>query len=180
MYSISVPFSNLGNPVIVSVQSLSLLNDISCISLSFAFNVKVTVSGLGLVFCELLLSIHTLFTVISLSAGLCVLVRVVTVPSVVIFVSLYPSGNEPSVQVYSISLPSLFLGSFSTFAVQLFSSFNVTSVPLDRVTFSSSGLIPSWLLASSHTFLTVASVSSGVCVLVKVVTVPLTEVSVNS
>ena len=71
-----------------------------------------------------------------------------------------------SVHVYLISLPSAYLGSFSTLAVQLLSSFNVTSAPLDRVTFSLSGLIPSWLSASFQTFLTVASVSSGVCLLV--------------
>ena len=71
------------------------------------------------------------------------LVNVVIVPSVIVFDNLYPSGNVPSVQVYLISFPSAYLGSFSTLAVQLFSSFNVTSVPLDRVTFSSSGLIPS-------------------------------------
>ena len=41
-------------------------------------------------------------------------------------------------------------------------------------------IIPSWSSASSHTFTTVASVSSGTCLFVSVVTVPLRSAPVSS
>jgi len=47
-------------------------------------------------------------------------------------------------------------------AVQPLASFSVTLSPLLRVTVRLSGRLPSWLLASSQTFFTVAEVVAGV------------------
>ena len=85
-----------------------------------------------------------------------------------------------SVQVYSISWPAEYLGRPVMVAVQPFSSLRVTVWPSERVTSRLSGRKPSWFSASSQTFLTVASVSSGVWLLVSVVTVPSLEVPVSS
>ena len=86
-------------------------------------------------------------------------------------VNSYPSGKSASVQVYTmatdvpliIAVPSVFsyFGKPVIVAVHSLSAFNVTVWPFDNVTTKLVGLAPSWLLASSHTFLTVALVVSG-------------------
>ena len=125
-------------------------------------------------------SLHTFLTVASVSAGLWVFVIVVTVPSVVFFVTSYAAGTGVSVQVYLISCPLAYFGKCSIVASQLFSVFKVTVWPLLKVITTSFGLIPSWLSESLHTFLIVASVSSGLCLFVIVVTVPSVVLPVNS
>ena len=114
-------------------------------------------------------SSHTFLTDASVTAGVCLFVIVVTVPFVVLFSMLYPSGTSVSVHVYLINCPFSYFGNPATVCVHLFPSFNVTSVPLLKVTVKVVGRFPSWLLLSSHTFLTVASVVSGVYEFVNVV-----------
>ena len=53
-------------------------------------------------------------------------------------------------------------------ALHWLDSLRVTVSPFDRVTVRLSGRLPSWLFASTQTFLTVASVVSGVWVFLTV------------
>ena len=152
----------------------------SAVKVTVCPSLRVTTISFGLIPSWLSASLHTFLTVASVSAGLWVFVIVVIVPSVVLPVNSYPVGTLVSVQVYLISFPSLYFGKFLTVSVQLFSAVKVTVCPSLRVTTSSSGLTPSWLSASLHTFLTVASVSSGLWVFVIVVIVPSVVLSVNS
>ena len=86
-------------------------------------------------------------------------------------VNSYPSGKSASLQVYTmatdvpftIAVPSVFsyFGNPLIVAVHSFCSLSVTVCPSDNVTTKLVGRFPSWLLASSHTFLTVALVVSG-------------------
>ena len=71
------------------------------------------------------------------------MVKVVTVPSTTVFISSYPSGASLSVHVYLISTPLLYFGSSFTVAVQSFSAFRITSVPLLNVTSKLDGRFPS-------------------------------------
>ena len=97
-------------------------------------------------------------------------------PLTLVSVNSYPSGKSASVQVYTIAtdVPLIIAVpfSFSYFgkpvivAVHSFCSFKVTDCPLLNVTTKLVGLLPSWLLLSSHTFLTVADVTTGVWVFV--------------
>ena len=64
---------------------------------------------------------------------------------------------------FTIAVPSVFsyFGKPLIVAVHSFCSFKVTDCPSDNVTTKLVGRFPSWLLLSSHTFLTVALVVSG-------------------
>ena len=93
----------------------------------------------------------------------------VTSPTVLV----YPSGTFGSATVYLIALPFLLTASFSHVYDHWFASFSVTGSPDAAPSACSwtlilAGLIPSWLFASSHTFVTVNSVVSGVCLFVMV------------
>ena len=80
-----------------------------------------------------------------------------------------------------MSLPAAFLSRPVTFADQPFLASSVTSSTFSplarRATLMLAGRLPSWSLASSHTFLTEASVFSTSCVLVRVVVPPLVSVA---
>ena len=68
---------------------------------------------------------------------------VVTSPSTLVPLNVYPSGSPSSVHVYSISSPSLYTGKFSIVALHPFPSFNTTLFPSDNFTVIDSGLSPS-------------------------------------
>ena len=135
-------------------------------------SLKVIMISLGLTPSWLLASSHTFLIVVSVSAVLWVFVIVVIVPSVSLLVNSYPSGTTVSFQVYLINWPFSYFGKLLIVAVHLLPSSNVTIWPLLRLITISSGLIPSWFSASFHTFITVASISSGLWVFVIVVIVP--------
>ena len=78
-------------------------------------------------------------------------------------------------------MPLAYFGRPVIVPVQSLSSLSVTDWPSESVTVSVSGRLPSWFSLSFQTFFTVASVCSGVCELVSVVTrpSPLTSVLVS-
>ena len=130
------------------------------------------VIDVGLIASWLPLSFHTFVTDASVTSGTCLLVIVVTVPTVVLLIIAYPVGNALSLHVYTIGVVEwLYLGNPSILSVNLL-SFNVTVLPSTAVPSASNcividvGRIPSWFCPSSHTFVTVASVTSGTCLLV--------------
>ena len=139
---------------------------------SSAYNVTVIEVGLNLSW--LLLSSHTFVTGISIVSGACVFViinPVVLFPSIV---GVYPVGVEVSLTVYSISTPFLYFCNPVNVPFHPFPSFNTSVFPLTGLpsaynwTVTESGLIPSWLLLSTHTFSTGIFIVSGVCVFVTV------------
>ena len=125
-------------------------------------SLNVTVKLAGLFPSWLLASFHTFFTVKLVVSGVCLFVIVVTVPFVVLLFNEYPSGILPSVHVYVIFSPALYTGKLSIVADHPFCAFNVTVFPSLNVIVKLSGLFPSWFSASSHTFVTVRLVVSGV------------------
>ena len=107
-----------------------------------------------------------------------VLVFVTVKPSSALPVTLlsYPFSTASSLTVYWISwptLPVLYLSRLSKLPVQLFVAVNVnvlsgTSTPsASNLTFTLSGLTPSWLFASFQAFVTFTDVFSGSCLFVK-------------
>ena len=102
---------------------------------------------------------------------MCVFVIVYPCSAFPVGVDVYPSGTPSSTTVYAIFVPSLFTSKSSHVCDQLFSSFNVTASPAFspsafNCTVILSGLIPSWLSLSSHTFVTLTSVFATLCVFV--------------
>ena len=128
----------------------------------------------------LLLSSQIFVTLTSVSNGMC------------LFVMLYPSRvavysfTLSSVIVYLISFPSLYFGKslneydqFPSSPIVTFADF-IFVASASKLIVISSGLNPSWLLASFHVFVPATVVVSGLWVFVIVVIVPSLVFSVNS
>ena len=135
------------------------------------------------------LSTHTFVTGISIVSGVCVFVTVNPLDIEPSIDTWYSFGTVVSLTVYTISLPSLFFGNSLNIPLQLFELFNVNVFPITGLpsayncTVIDNGLIPSWLLLSSHTLTTGISIVSWLCVFVIVnplVTEPLIVVSYPS
>ena len=115
-----------------------------------------------------LLSIHTFVTGMSINSGVCVFVTVSPTSTVPPYVTSYPVGTFSSLIVYTMSTPSSLFGKSSNVPFHPFPSFNVSVFPLTGVPFANNvtvicvGLNLSWLLLSTHTFVTGMSIVSGV------------------
>ena len=87
------------------------------------------------------------------------------IPASLLYVTLYPSGTAFSLKLYLISVPSLFLSRSDTVALHPLLSFRVNTLPVydplaSNSTAISSGLNPSRLSSSFHSFLTHTDVLS--------------------
>ena len=132
-----------------------------------------------------LLSSHTFLTVASVFSVVWVLVIVYSVlPSFAVTVLVQPAGTLTSSTVQLMAVLFAFFASFVQVWLQLFAALSTTGSPLAfpsafSCTLMLSGLIPSWLSLSVHTFLTLTLVSSVEQLFVRVVTVPSFAVSVR-
>ena len=167
MYTISIPPSlYFGRFVNVAVQLFSTFAINVCFSSPFAYSVISTLSGL--IPSWLFASSHTFVATTSVVAGIYVFVTVYPFTDFI-----YPCATTFSSIVYTISFPPfLYFGRFVNIAVQLFSAFTVvvcfSSPSAYNVISTFSGLIPSWLFASSHIFVATTSVVSGTYVFVTI------------
>ena len=142
-----------------------------CLQLLFVFSVMVSIVSsfassctcmlFGLIPSWLWLSFQCFITSISVCSGSCVFMIVSP-----LYVVVYPVVVPISMTVYFIVFPLSFAGRLVYVCFQLLFVFRVIGVPVVSPFASSCtcmlfGLIPSWLLLSSHTLFTVMLVFAG-------------------